>query len=1004
MTAARRAVRRRARRRRGNSAGNGGRSRSRRLLLIAAGVLGALAMFAIAAAGGVALYGKDKYDEFVADVVAPEELLSTLPRGGARIYDRNGVLLYEFIDEFGGLRRPVPLNEISDWVVKATIATEDANFYENNGLNIRGLIRAGVENLSPFGDSNFLEGTGGSSITQQLAKNVYIPKEERGDRSVDRKLKEAAIALELTDRYTKDQILEWYLNSISYGGIYVGIETAAQGYFGKAAAELSLAEAALLAGIPASPALYNPITNEAVALARQQEVLNLMVRHGQIAPAQAEQARRVELVFKANRFEIEAPHFVLGRVAREIEQRFGERALYEDGLEVVTTLDLELQHEAQRILEEKISEFEETSNGHNGALYALDLNTGQILVYAGSRDYFRDDIEGRNDNVISLNSPGSTLKPFTYMTAFMQGWSTGAGILDTPAKVIDPATGQFFRPRNPSGDYQGSIAAEDALGNSLNVPAFKTILYAGVDNTIAVYKQVGMTTLDNPLGYGPSLTLGGVDITLEDVTLAYSVLANLGVMRGQEAIEGYDPGERTIDPVALLQVTDADGAVLYEFGEPSERRVVGANFAYLVTSILSDQNTQCITFGCGELGLPGRASAQKTGTSEPFVDSRAIGDTWAFGYTPDLVAGVWAGNADNSPMVNITSTRISWRSWRDFMTFAHERLNIAPSQFTQPGGIESRELCWPSGLLPTEHCPQTKRYTGLFASDVLAGDAEDLEALQDSWWQPVDIDTRTGLLATPLTPAAFVSREVRLVLPEEEIEEWEGLDSWAAASGVTALLAPTEDTSEAGALLLVSAPAATQTVSGLLRINGRASSPQFQRYSVEWGRGAAPASWVRIHESNRRVGGGVLASWDTTLVPNGPYTVRVRLEDAERGTLRFSVPIVVDNGTEGAQADTAPFAQITNPQAGQVLSGRVALGGLAFSGALQEVGIEVGLGLQPTAWEIIRRDTLASVTGSLGFWDTTQVDDGVYTIRLSVRDALLGTAEALVVITVKNES
>ena len=998
MTAGRRALRRRARRRRGN----GGNGRTRRLLLIAGGVLALVAVLAVAAAGGAALYGKQKYDAFVAEVVPPEELLSTLPRGGARVYDRNGVLLYEFVDEFGGLRRPVPLNEISDWVVKATVATEDADFFENNGLNIRGLIRAGIENLSPFGESDFLEGSGGSSITQQLAKNVYIPKEERTERSVDRKLKEAAIAIELTNRYTKDQILEWYLNSISYSGIYVGIEAAAEGYFGKTAAELSLAEAALLAGIPASPALYNPITNEAVALARQQEVLNLMVRHGQIAAEEVERAKRVELEFKVSRFEIEAPHFVLGRIAREIEQRFGERALYEDGLEVVTTLDLGLQHEAERILEEKISEFEETSNGHNGALYALDPKTGQILVYAGSRDYFRDDIEGRNDNVISLNSPGSTLKPFTYMTAFMQGWSTGAGILDTPAKVIDPATGQFFRPRNPSGGYQGSISARNALGNSLNVPAFKTILFAGVDNTVAVYRQVGMTTVDSPLGYGPSLTLGGVDITLEDVTLAYSVLANLGIMRGQEAIEGYDPGERTIDPVALLKVTDADGKVLYEFTEASERRVVGANFAYLVTSILSDGSTQCITFGCGGLGLSDRTSAQKTGTSEPFINSRGIGDTWAFGYTPDLVAGVWAGNADNSPMVNITSTRISWRSWRDFMEFAHDQLDIAPSQFAQPGGIESRELCWPSGMLPTEHCPQARRYSGLYASDVLAGDSEDLEALQDTWWRPVDIDTRTGLLATPLTPAAFVSREVRLVLPEEEIEEWKGLAAWAAATGVTALLAPTEDTSEAGALLLVSAPAATQTVSGLLRVSGRASSPQFQRYTVEWGRGAEPASWVRIHESNRRVAGGVLASWDTTLVPNGPYTVRVRLDDAERGRLRFNVPVVVDNGDQGAQADTAPFAQITNPQAGQVVSGRVALGGLAFSGALQEIGIEVGLGLQPASWEIIRRDAQASVTGSLGFWDTTQFEDGVYTIRLSVRDALLGTAEALVVVTVKN--
>ena len=1004
MTAGRRALRRRARRRRGNGNGSGNGHGSRRWMVIAAGVLGALLLAMIAAAGGAAIYGKQKYDDFVAEVVPPEELLATLPRGGARIYDRNGVLLYEFIDEFGGLWRPVRLNEISDWVIQATIATEDASFYENNGLNMRGIIRAGVENFSPFGDGDFFEGSGGSSITQQLAKNVYIPKEERTERSVERKLKEAAIALELTDRYTKDQILEWYLNSISYGGIYVGIEAAAEGYFGKTAKELALAEAALLAGIPQSPARYSPLQNEAVSLARQQQVLNLMVRHGAITQAEADRARQVELEFRANRFEIEAAHFVLGRIAAEIETRFGPRALYEDGLEVITTLDLTLQLEAQRILDDKISEFEESSDGHNGAFFAMDPHTGQILVYVGSRDYFRDDIEGRNDNVISLNSPGSTLKPFTYITAFMQGWSTGAGILDTPAKIIDPATGQFFSPRNPSGTYQGTITAAHALGNSLNVPAFKTILFAGVDNTAAVYRQVGMTTLDNPGGYGPSLTLGGVDITLFDVTFAYTVLANNGIMRGQEALEPYDPGERTLDPVALLLVTDADGQVLYEFTEPEERRVLGANFAYLATSIISDGSNQCITFGCGGLGLSGRPSAQKTGTSEPYIDSRKIGDTWAFGYTPHLVAGVWAGNADNSPMVNIDSTRISYSSWREFMEFAHTHLQLPPTGFTRPPGIEERELCWPSGGLPTEHCPNVRRYTGLFASDVLGGDAEDLEALQDTWWQPVDIDTRTGLLATQLTPAAFVSREVRLVLPEEEIEDWKGLREWAARLGVTALLAPTEESSGSGALLLVVTPSATQVLSGTVAITGRANSPGFRSYSVEWGRGADPASWVRIQETNRRVLNGVLATWDTTKVPNGQYTIRVRLEDNDRGTLRFAVPVFVDNGVLGAEADTAPFAQITTPVAGQVLSGVAPLSGLAFSGSLQQVRIEVGAGLRPQSWQTIRIDNKASVTGSLGLWDTTGVEDGIYTIRLTVVDAQLGVAEASVVVTVKNGS
>ena len=999
MTPTRRIMRRRARRRRGN--GNGGLHLGRWVWILA-GLLALFVVGAVATAGGSLLYGKKKYDEFVINVVPPEELLADLPHGGARIYDRNGVLLYEFIDEFGGLRRPVPLEDISRWVVLATIATEDASFYENNGLNVRGLARAGVENLSPFGGSDFFEGTGGSSITQQLAKNVYIPKEERAERTVERKLKEAAIALELTERYTKDQILDWYLNSISYGGIYVGIEAASEGYFGKQASELTLPEAALLAGIPASPALYNPLTNETIALARQHEVLGLMVRHGIISEVEAARARSTEIDFKANRFDIEAPHFILGRIAEEISQRFGERALYEDGLEVVTTLDLGLQREAERILEEKIAEFEESSDGHNGAFYAMDPKTGQVLVYVGSRDYFREDIEGRNDNAIALNSPGSTLKPFTYMTAFMQGWSTGSGILDTPTKVIDPATGDFFQPRNPSGTYQGVIPAGDALGNSLNIPAFKAILFAGIENTMAVYKQVGITTLDNPLGYGPSLTLGGVDVKLEDMVVAFSVLANNGVMRGQDALERYDPGERTIDPVALLRVTDHTGTVLYQFGEPTERRVVGPNFAYLVTAILSDPDTQCLTFGCGGLNLPGRSSAQKTGTSEPYENSRNIGDTWAFGYTPDLVAGVWAGNADNSPMVNISSTRVSWRSWRDFMAFAHDYLQIPPATFENPGGIESRELCWPSGMLPTKYCPTVARYTGLFAEEVLEGDDDDLARLDDTWWRPIDIDTRTGLLATPETPATFVSRQVRLVLPPEEIEEWAGLEEWATEVNLTRQLAPLESTTDAREFVFISSPGSSDEVSGSVAIGGRATSPDFVSYAVEWGHGPTPATWQLLHESSDPVTAGLLAEWDTTALTDGAYTLRIRLEDAERGRLWFSAPVSVSNGDEAAGYDRAPIAQIAQPPSGAELSGEVTLRGVAFSTRLREVTIDIGEGRQPAEWMNLRRDNRISVTGPLGSWDTTTVADGLYTIRLAVRDKDDNVAETRITVTVRN--
>jgi membrane peptidoglycan carboxypeptidase len=987
----------------GNGSGGGGDGGGRRWLLIAAGVGSLLLVIALASAGGAAIYGVNRYDEIAEAVVPPAQLLDELPRGGARVYDRHGTLLYEFVDELSGLRRPVPLAEISPWLVQATIATEDQSFYENNGLNVRGLTRATLENFTPFGE-DFLQGSGGSSITQQLAKNVYIPREERAERSVDRKLKETVIALELTRQYEKDQILEWYLNSISYGGIYVGIEAASEGYFGKTAAELTLPEAALLAGIPQSPVRFDPINNLPLAELRQQEVLTLMVRAGAILPEQADAAAEAELVFKANRFEIEAPHFVLGRIAEESEERFGPRALYEDGLEVVTTLDLTLQHEGERVIERWVSEFEVQSDGHNGALFALDPKTGQILAYVGSRDYFRDDIEGRNDNIVAQNSPGSTLKPFTYMTAFMNGWSTGTGIIDEPAKIIDPATGEFFEPRNPGGEFQGILPAREALGNSLNIPAFKAILFAGVGETVDLLKQVGFTTLNNPLGYGPALTLGGVDITLQDITYAYSVLATEGLMRGQETLVAPEPGTRQLEPIALLRVTDHDGELLYQFTEPAARRVVPSNFTYLVTSIISDGDNQCIIFGCGALGLPGRPSAQKTGTSEPFENSNAIGDTWAMGYTPELVAGVWAGNADNSPMHNILSTSISWRSWRDFMTVAHEKLELPPTKFERPAGVEERELCWPSGRLPSELCPRENRYSGLFAADVLPRDEDELAAMVDTWWQLVRIDTRTGLRATATTPSAFVAEEVRLVLPEDEIQDWKDLPEWSAANGLVGLLAPPEESTAAGALVSVTSPVAAQTVFGQLQIRGRADAPDFERFVVEWGRGSSPDVWVRLRSSDRPVGGGVLANWDTASVPNGAYTVRVVVNDAKLGRLRFAVPVTVNNGEAGAPADLAPWGQITRPASGSVVSGNVIVVGSALSGELLDARLEVGAGLSPASWTEVGRIAQPQVSTTLGSWDSTSVEDGTYTLRLTVRDRQLGLAEITTVLTVRNEN
>jgi len=726
----------------------------------------ALLLVTIVTGGAIAagaMLTTTRYDEYSSVVKGADDVIAHLPRGGSRIYDRHGTLLYEFANS--GLRRAVPLSEVSPNMIKATVATEDASFWENNGINTRGLLRAAIEN-TPF-RKGWLEGTGGSSISQQLAKNLFIPPAERVERTIDRKLKESAIAIELNRQFSKEQILEWYLNSISYGGVYIGVEAASEGYFGKPASELTLAEAAMLAGIPQQPSAYSPVSNFETAKARQHEVLGLMVEHGAITQAEADAARAEEIhVIETPAVGVQAPHFVFGPVAEEIERRFGPKALYEGGLDITTTIDLPLQQEAQRILEQWITQYENLAGGHNGALYALDPDTGQVLVYLGSRDYFRDDIGGKNDMNQALRSPGSTLKPFTYLTAFEKGWSTETGVLDVPLTLKDGFTGNPYEVRNPiKNSYQGVISVAGALGNSLNVPAVNTILFTGVDEVVTTLRKAGFTTVDpRPNFYGPALTVGGVDVTLSDLVYGYSVLATGGVRRGVDSAVDRTEPDRQVDPAAILKVTDStSGEVLYEYTQPTEERVWPESFPYLITSIISDGSNRCIVFGCGALSLTGRPAAVKTGTSEPFIDQPdLIGDTWAVGYTPHLVAGTWFGNSDNAPMENIYSTTVSYQIWHDFMLYASDYLQLPPDPFVRPESVVERTVCFPSGKLATSACPTQFRRPSLFAAETVEG--PNPVALVDDWWQG-------GFGAS------------RLVLPPQ-LRAWSGLGGWLARTGL----------------------------------------------------------------------------------------------------------------------------------------------------------------------------------------------------------------------------
>lgn len=676
--------------------GNVARSRFHTLATLL--IIGVLA--GVVTAAGVALV---TYRSYAHDLKSPEEAIADSTIGTSLAYDRTGqTLLYQFVDPLGGLKEPVPLSEMSPYIIAATIATEDASFYGNPGVNFKGLARAAVENLTPFGPG-FLEGSGGSSITQQLVKNIYIDRSERFDRRVQRKVKETVIALELKREYDDNQILEWYLNTIDYANFAFGAEAASERYFGKSSKDLTLAEAALLAGLPQAPGYYTPAIpeNRDRAKARQVEVLDLMIKHLdevnsipnsadpsqpllQLTAEQVEAAKQEPLNYVENAYDIKAPHFVLlvgDQVAKMCQAGLFkapgkipcDKVVTQGGLRIQTTVDMGLQDIAQRIVEENIGANEARYGGHNGSLVAMRPATGEILAYIGSRDYNRDDISGKVDIATSLQSHGSTMKMFTYLTAFEKGWVPSTYVQDAPL-YLETAQGKK-QVNNWNFSHQGNITVRKALAESVNTSAVRTVMEVGMDEMRDVAHRMGITDLRQG-DCGPTITLGACEVQLLDMTLAVSTIANMGVMKGRPTSEDLPAGYRELDPVSVLKIEDNEGNVLYQYSNPMELRIVDPAYAYMLTDVLSRDaiNWSRLTID--------RPAASKTGTSEDFRDGVVMG------YTPDLAAGVWMGNADNTAMAPGTfSSAGTGPMWRQFMTEAHAYLQLPPRDFEKPADV-----------------------------------------------------------------------------------------------------------------------------------------------------------------------------------------------------------------------------------------------------------------------------------------------------------------------------
>lgn len=545
-----------------------------------------------------------------------------------KILDRNGKVLYDIYEN--ERRTAISLSEIPNYVKEATIAIEDKNFYTHQGFDPFGMLRG----LSRIFTKGYAQG--GSTLTQQLVKNVLLTQE----RSILRKIREFVLALEIERRFSKDEILTMYLNEIPYGGTAFGIEAASEVYFGKKASELTLTESAILAGFPQRPSLYSPYSSDPEAyIARTKEVLRRMREEGNITKddEEASAASLPYVKFQERGASFKAPHFVF-YVQKILEERYGTNALEQGGLKVTTTLDLSLQEKAQEIVAEEISKVK-GQKITNGAAVVLNPETGEILAMVGSRDFNDPDYDGQVNVAMSPRQPGSAMKPFTYVTALKKGYTASTLLMDVPTKFPGGANQPDYEPVNYDGKFRGPIQFRYALANSINVAAVKMLAMVGIKDVLTVAYDMGIATLppteDTLKRVGLSLTLGGGEVRLLELSSAYAPFMN----------KGYK-----VEPSSILKVEDRKGNALEESTPEKKGRVISEGEAYLIYDILSDNKARSEVFGTNSLlNIAGYKIAVKTGTTN---DRR---DNWTVGGNRVVLVGVWVGNNDNSPMLSVTS-------------------------------------------------------------------------------------------------------------------------------------------------------------------------------------------------------------------------------------------------------------------------------------------------------------------------------------------------------------
>ncbi|HRT11149.1 MAG TPA: penicillin-binding protein [Patescibacteria group bacterium] len=725
---------------------------------------------------------------FSRDLPSPNKLLEREIAQSTKIYDRKGeTILYEI---HGDQKRTlVNLDQIPDYVKEATIAIEDKDFYNHGAFSLWAMFRTAVTNVL------FHRRAGGSTLTQQFVKNALLTSEK----TYTRKIKELILAYRIEKKFSKDEILQMYLNEIPYGSNAYGVEAASQRYFGKSISQVNLAEAAILAALPQAPTRYSPYgPNKETLIARQRYILDLMAEQGYISKEEAAEAKDFPLQFKPlqENGNIIAPHFVM-EIKGQLAEKYGEKILEQGGLKIYSTIDIEKQKIAEEAVTTQAEKNAKNFGASNAALFSMDAKSGDILAMVGSRDYFNDEIDGQVNLTLRPRQPGSSFKPIVYATAFMKGYTPRTVLFDVITNFsLDPDNP--YEPHNYNGQEYGPVIMKKALAGSLNIPAVKTLYLAGLDDVLAVAKNLGYTTLNDKSRFGLSLVLGGGEVKLAEHVAAYSAFARDGEM---------------VKPRYILKVEDKDGKILEEI-ESEHVKVLEPQIAREINDILSDNDERMYIFGAkNHLTLNDRPAAVKTGTTNDYKDA------WTIGYTPSIITGVWVGNNDNKSMSKgADGSVVAAPIWQNYM---NRILTGTPVETFKKPEIEDTGKPVLDGVIPTTTVVKVDKVSGLLATSSTPPDM----IREDRYWQGhcilyyVDRENPRG--PAPTNPEA-----------DPQFAPWEaGVKSWAEKQKLN-LGEPPKDSDNLHIpenqpdLTIISPSAGQQITDHTLLVNATATAPR----------------------------------------------------------------------------------------------------------------------------------------------------------------------------------